>query len=138
MIRTVIDTNVFVSSFFGGKPRRVIDLWKNGQLLLCLSADIVDEYVAVLQRLGLDPQKEIDTLLQFFAKGYHIVFTTQTPTLNIVAEDPDDNKFLECAVALGAGFIVSGDKTLLAVKNYMHIKIRSPHDFLMTVDRGGV
>ena len=63
-------------------------------------------------------------------KGYHIVFTGNTPKLKIVAEDSDDNKFIECAVALGSGFIISGDKALLAVKNYMGIKILSPHEFL--------
>lgn len=50
----VVDTNVFVSSFFGGNPRKVIDLWKTGELTLCLSTPIVDEYVAVLRRLGLE------------------------------------------------------------------------------------
>ena len=50
MIKVVIDTNVFVSSFFGGNPRKVIDLWKSGQIVLCLSKDIVGEYIDVLQR----------------------------------------------------------------------------------------
>ena len=53
-MRVVLDTNVFVSSFFGGNPRAVIDLWKTGSLTLCLSQDILDEYIEVLRRLGLD------------------------------------------------------------------------------------
>jgi hypothetical protein len=44
----VIDTNIFVFSFFGGKTRKIIDLWKNGNLILCLSGEILDEYVEVL------------------------------------------------------------------------------------------
>jgi len=39
-MRVVIDTNVFVSSFFGGTPRKIIDLWKNRDITLCLSRDI--------------------------------------------------------------------------------------------------
>ena len=53
MIKVVIDTNVFISSFFGGNPKKVIDLWKKGEIKLCLSREIVDEYVEVLKRLGL-------------------------------------------------------------------------------------
>ncbi|MFH1025416.1 MAG: PIN domain-containing protein, partial [Nitrospirota bacterium] len=35
-MRVVIDTNVFVSSLFGGNPRKVIDLWKEEKITLCL------------------------------------------------------------------------------------------------------
>lgn len=130
MIRVVVDTNIFVSSFFGGNPRRIIDLWKNGEVLLCLSSDIVDEYINVLHRLCPGDRGEIQELLKLFAKGYHIVFTQKTPDLNIVSDDPDDDKFIECAVALDAEYIISGDKALLAVKNYMGIKILSPRKFM--------
>ena len=44
MIKVVIDTNVFISSFFGGNPKNIIDLWKKGEIKLCLSREIVDEY----------------------------------------------------------------------------------------------
>jgi uncharacterized protein len=130
MIRVVIDTNVFVSSFFGGNPRKIIDLWKNGQLWLCLSPGIVDEYIEVLYRLGLEKEDGLDELLRFFARGHCIIFTHRTPSLKIVAEDPDDDKFIECAVALNARYIVSGDKALLAVEKYMGIGIVSPKAFL--------
>ena len=126
----MIDTNIFVSSFFGGNPRRIIDLWKNGDLLLCLSPGIVDEYIEVLQRMSLGEAGEIQELLKLFAKGYHAVFTHTTPELSIVTEDPDDDKFIECAVALDAKHIISGDKALLDVKNYMGIRIQSPREFL--------
>ncbi len=126
----VIDTNVFVSSFFGGNPRKIIDLWKTGQITLCLSKPIVDEYIAVLQRLGLENEKELRELLRLFAIGSNIVFTLETPELNLVEKDPDDDKFIECAVALDAAFIVSGDKRLVAIQNYMGIKIVTPKEFL--------
>ena len=135
MTRVVIDTNVFVSSFFGGKPRKMIDLWKNGKILLCLSAKIVDEYTDVLHRLGLGEDGALEELLRFFAKGYCLVFTHKTPNLKVLAEDPDDDKFIECAVALNAKFIVSGDKALLAVKRYMNIDILSPHEFLENLNQ---
>ena len=46
MLKLVIDTNVFISSFFGGIPRDIINLWKEGGIVLCLSQDILEEYLA--------------------------------------------------------------------------------------------
>jgi len=130
MVKVVIDTNVFISSFFGGNPRKIIDLWNNGKILLCLSNEIIDEYVAVLRRMGLQNEKEINELLKIFAEGYNLIFTAETPRLEIIKDDPDDNKFIECAVELEAQYIISGDKHLQKIKKYMEILIVSPKEFL--------
>jgi putative PIN family toxin of toxin-antitoxin system len=130
MIKVVMDTNVFVSSFFGGNPRKIIDLWKDGSIHLCLCRKIIDEYVEVLQRMGLQDEKEFEELLDLFARGFHVVFTAHTPTLHVIDKDPDDNKFIECAVALKAAAVISGDKAVLDIKNYMDIQILTPKDFL--------
>jgi putative PIN family toxin of toxin-antitoxin system len=130
MRRVVIDTNVFVSSFFGGNPKRIIDLWKNEEIVLCLSKDVLDEYIDVLQRVGLKDEEEIEELLSLFAKGFNILFTTKTPKIRVVKDDPDDDKFIECAVALKAEAIVTGDKALRAMGEYMGIKILTPQQFL--------
>ena len=130
MIRVVVDINVFISSFFGGNPRKVIDLWKSGEVTLCLSKPIVDEYIEVLRRIEQKNEKEIDELLGLFAHGFHVVFTARTPELHVVEKDPDDNVFIECAVALKAEFVITGDKALKAIQEYMNIKIVSPKEFL--------
>jgi len=130
VIKVVVDTNVFVSSFFGGNPRKIVDLWKSGQLTLCLSKPVIDEYVEVLQRIGLKNERELRELLSLFAHGFHIIFSAKTPELHLVGEDPDDDKFIECAVALKADFIVSGDKALIAIQDYMGIRIVTPKEFL--------
>ena len=129
-MKAVVDTSVFVSSFFGGKPRKIIDLWKTGELTLCLSAPIVDEYTAVLRRLGLEGEDELGELLDLFARGIFVLFAAKTPKLSIVRDDPDDDKFIECAVALEADVIITGDKALKDVGNYMGIRILGPQEFL--------
>lgn len=91
-MRVVVDTNVLISSFFGGNPKKVVDLWKAGDITLCLSRDIIDEYLDVLQRLKTDATL-ISELLSLFAGGYHLLFTGNTPSLKIVPDDPDDDKF---------------------------------------------
>ena len=132
MTRVVVDTNVFVCSFFGGNPRKIVDLWKSGQVTICLSKPIIDEYVEVLQRLGLQNERELGELLNLFARGLHVLFSANTPELHLVKEDPDDDKFIECAVALKADFVISGDKNLIAIQDYMSIRIVTPKEFLDT------
>ncbi len=134
MLRVVIDTNIFISSFFGGVPREIINLWKTGAITLCLSQAIVEEYIAVLNRLGLKDELEIRNLTKLFAEGYNSIFTVHTPNLHIVEDDPDDNKFLECAVALDSNVIISGDKHLLNIQKYMNIQILSPREFIDSQD----
>ena len=130
MLKVVIDTNVFISSFFGGIPREVIDFWKNGKITLCLSQEIIEEYIDVLNRLGLKDKKEIQKLTRLFAESYNSVFTIVTPNLDIVKDDPDDNKFIECAVVLDSKIIISGDKHLRSIKKYIDIHIMSPKEFV--------
>lgn len=130
MTKVVVDTNVFVSSFFGGNPRKIVDLWKSGQITPCLSKAIIEEYVEVLRRLGLGKERELDELLYLFAQGVHVLFSAKTPQLHLIEEDPADDKFIECAVAMKADFVISGDKSLIALENYMGIKIVTPKEFL--------
>ena len=129
-MKVVIDTNIFVSSFFGGNPRKIIDLWKTEKITLCLSNAILDEYIDVLRRIGLKDEDQLDELLALFSRGFNILFTTKTPKLKVIKNDPDDDKFIECAVALKADIVVSGDRDVLDLKEYMGIRILTPQEFL--------
>lgn len=135
MLKAVIDTNVFVSSFFGGLPRQIIDLWKKGEIVLCLSQSIIEEYLGTLNRLGLEDEDEIKRLTRLFAEGYNAIFTSKTPDIRVVKDDPDDDKFIACAVALESKMIVSGDKHLLQAKKYIDIEILSPREFMNRFSR---
>jgi len=126
----VLDTNVFVSSFFGGNPRRIIDLWKTGRLTIGLSPAIIDEYNEVLGRLGLAGEPELKEILDLLASGAGIMFTADPPDLRVVKDDPDDDKFLACAVALRAEAVITGDKALRAVGSFGRIRVWTPSEFL--------
>jgi putative PIN family toxin of toxin-antitoxin system len=130
----VLDTNVFVSSFFGGNPRRIIDLWKTGRLTIGLSPAIIEEYIEVLGRLGLAVEPELKEILDLLARGAGILFTADPPELRVVRDDPDDDKFIACAAALKAEVIVTGDKALRAVKSFGGIRILTPAEFLTRAD----
>ena len=87
-MKVVVETNVFVSSFFGGNPRKIIDLWKSGDITLCLTGAIIDEDVEVLQRLGLQDTSELEELLKLFSGGYHTIFTSKTKKILCRRERP--------------------------------------------------
>jgi putative PIN family toxin of toxin-antitoxin system len=129
-MKVVIDTNVFVSSFLGGNPRKIIDLWKNEKITLCLSSAILDEYIDILRRIGLKNEYELEELLSLFSTGFNILFITKTPKIKIIKNDPDDDKFIECALALKADAVITGDREILAVKEYMGIRMLTPKQFL--------
>ena len=131
-MRIVIDTNIFVSSFFSpeGNPRVIIDLWKSGKAILCVTEDILEEYVEVLARLGLAEEPELQELLQLFQRRSNIVYVTSAPNFSVIAKDPDDDKFVGCAVVSGAKIVISGDKHLQDLKSFKDIQILSPVEFL--------
>ena len=91
----------------------------------------IKEWARASQRPKPYPlQRELSELLHLFAHGFHICFSAKTPQLHVVEEDPDDDKFIECAVALKADFVISGDKSLIAIEAYMGIRIVTPKQFL--------
>jgi hypothetical protein len=52
--------------------------------------------------MGLEGEQELGELLGLFAHGIHALFTAARPEMHIVEKDPDDDKFIECAIALKA------------------------------------
>ena len=131
-MRVVVDTNVFISSLLNteGNPRKVIDLWRFEKITLCLSKEILAEYFAVLGSFGMSEEPEGGELVQLFQKRYNQVFLTSVPTISVISEDPADNKFIECAVAADAKYIISGDRHLLNLKAFKGIRIQPPTEFL--------
>ena len=91
-------------------------------------------YIKIVKKLGLKDEKELGELVSLFAEGFNIIFSADTPMLNIVKDDPDDNKFIVCSAALKCSYIISGDKHLKKIKNYMGIKILNPKEFLIEYD----
>ncbi len=134
-MKAVLDTNIFVSSFFGGNPRRIIDLWKVGEIEICMSEEVLEEYLRVLVRFQLEAEA-LDDLLQVFKAGENICFVRVQERLEVIKEDPGDNKFLECAVSSGADFIISGDHHLLELGEFRGTRIVTPATFLQACEKG--
>ncbi|KJU86993.1 PilT protein domain-containing protein [Candidatus Magnetobacterium bavaricum] len=131
MKKIVIDTNVFVSSFFNPKgiPRKIVDLWKNGEVILCVSEEIIGEYVRVLNRFDFIGNNNIKELLRLFNRRQYLIIVRPLDNIYAVINDHSDNKFIECALSAKAAYIVSGDKHLKDLRSYEAIRILSPSEF---------
>jgi len=127
--KIVIDTNIYISAiFWGGKPRVVVDLGRSGQVLIFTSSEIEKEIEKKLKtKFGLSNEEAAQILLDFSTFTVPVKVSRR---ITVIDDDPDDDKFIECAVASRAGFIVSGDKHLLNLKEYKGIKIMKAADFL--------
>jgi putative PIN family toxin of toxin-antitoxin system len=129
-VKIVLDTNVFVSGvFFRGPPAQILEAWRDGRLLPAVSASILEEY----RRVGVvlsDRYEGVDVepLLTLLAIHSELVDAPDLP--EPVCEDPDDDKFLACALASGATIIVSGDRHLLRLSGWGGIQILTPRQFV--------
>ncbi len=135
MIRVVIDANIFVSAVLkpNSNPDKIIDLVQKGRIILLISHEIITEikrvllYPKIRKVLSLGV-KEIGEFLTEVTKA--AVTTPGKIRLDAVKHDPEDNRYLECAVEGQADFIISGDHHLTDLKTFRGIKIVDPVTFL--------
>jgi putative PIN family toxin of toxin-antitoxin system len=129
-MRIILDTNVFISGiFFKGPPSQILKAWEMQNLQIVLCQQILDEYQRVADELSskyplvnITPVIELLTVFGQFADTSDIDLS--------ICEDPDDDKFIECAIAGKCNIIVSGDRHLLKLGEYKGVKILKPRDFV--------
>ena len=127
-MRIVIDTNVVASAIlFGGKPAELMQLVLMQSVSAVATQEIMAEYRLI-----------IDSLLKKYAS--RVGPRSAEPVLSVieiipsqtrvdVCRDPDDNKFISCAIDGQCYYIVSGDKDLLTLKEYRDVKIVTVAEF---------
>lgn len=131
MIRVVLDTNTLISALlFSGTASRLVPLWQSRRITVLVSKEILQEYLRVLAypkfQLG---DHEIRALVEEellpFAETVRV-----RRRLAVVRRDPEDDKFLECAVAGRAEHLVTGDRDLRELGSYRGITILTVGEFL--------
>jgi putative PIN family toxin of toxin-antitoxin system len=130
MLKVVLDTNVLISAIlFGGKPRQILEKAIRGEIRLYLSEPILEEFKGVLQRskFGYSPE-----MIQFIHTELTGIADLVNPskTVDVVMEDPEDNRILECAAEARANYIVTGDSHLLKLGRYLNIEVVNAAAFL--------
>jgi putative PIN family toxin of toxin-antitoxin system len=133
--RVVLDTNILVSSlFFTGALSRFVELWRKGKIIPVISKETFEELTRVLQYPKFSLLKdEINSVIELEILPYFEIIEVVKPVKN-VCRDPGDDKFISCALAAYADFIVSGDKDLCELRQYKTVKIINPSDFLKKLD----
>jgi putative PIN family toxin of toxin-antitoxin system len=128
-MKVVIDTNVVVSANLSdeGLPAAILDLAANRIILMFISPAVLAEYETVLRRphLNLNPAT-VASSLAVIRNTSRLVKPTRRLT---VTEDEPDNRFLECAIAAGADYIITGN-TKHFPERFQNIGIVTPRQFL--------
>ena len=132
-VRVVVDSSVFLPGvFFGGPPRDVLAAWRDGRIEIAVSPEILREYLRVGERLSARfPGAGLDRVMD--AVAAHAMTVSAPPLPEPVCEDRDDDKFLACAIASGARYVVSSDRALLATSPYRNVTVLRSRDFLDTL-----
>lgn len=137
MIRIVADTNVLISStFWDGDSNKIIEKVEKKELELLMSKEILEEFSNVLSYKEIQDKiknKNLEMKRTIEKIALISVFVEPQEKFKIIIEDPDDDKFIDCAVAGKADFIISQDKHLLKLKEFRGIKIVKPDEFLKKI-----
>lgn len=133
-MRVVVDTSTLISAvLWTGLPHRLIELAEADDVTLCMTEETLIEFREVLQRPKFARQirnrftsvEEIMQLILSLIELYPVV-----PMPPIVESDPDDDKFIVCALSAGAKLLISSDWHLLDMGSYRGVKILTAREFL--------
>lgn len=126
-MKIVLDTNVFISGiFWKGPPRRILDLWASHKVEIIITKSILAEYARVLKRF--DPGGTVARRWETFSVENSQIVEEKVHLK--LCRDPDDDKFLSCALLGNTDYLVSGDDDLLSLKTIGASKIVTAKEFL--------
>jgi uncharacterized protein len=122
VLRVTLDTNIYVSPLeFGGVGARLLGMARAGMIGIDISDAILDELVTVLRDDFAWEAYRLHFAREQLARLGNLV--TPKIAIDVIKEDPDDNRILGCALEAGSKFIVTGDKDLLRLSAYGNIRI---------------
>jgi putative PIN family toxin of toxin-antitoxin system len=132
MIRLVLDTNTLISAigWRESKPRRILEACLLRKYVLVESAALLKEFLSVINRpkFSFIREEQNTELLERLASHCEVVEPKKK--INIIKQDPADNKVLECALEGRAQYIITGDQHLLKLKQFGGTRIMTANEFL--------
>lgn len=135
-MKVVIDTNVLLVSFSSkSKYRWIFDIFLEEKITLCVTTDILIEYEEIISRhMG---SEIATTVLNLLENAPNLELTTKYFKWNLIHIDPDDNKFVDCAIASGAKYLVSNDKHFNVLKGitFPKVKILTANEFKSVIGK---
>jgi putative PIN family toxin of toxin-antitoxin system len=135
IIRVVLDTNVLISALlFKGELSRIVGLWQKGKIIPVISKETFDELRTVLEYSKFSLSRaEIKSLIEHDILPFFEVVNVSKHVKG-TCRDPEDDKFISCAISASVDWIVTGDKDLSDLKKYQSIRIIHASDFIKMFD----
>jgi uncharacterized protein len=121
-MKIVLDTNILLVILSRKAIHRsIFDSFLDEEYILCVSTEILAEYTEIIGRqMGIE---YVSYFMEIIDRAENILFVTTYYRWNLIHADPDDNKFVDCAIACNAKYIVSEDKHYNVLKNIAFPKV---------------
>jgi len=127
--KIVLDTNIFISGiFWKGDSYKILQLWRDGKIQSVISLDTLEELYRVLSKFKIHLSEDIINKHISLIRESSIIVEPEERFF--IVDDPSDNKFIDCAVAGKADYIITNDKHLLKIGRFRDISILTPEKFL--------
>ena len=127
----VLDTNCLLAVLPSISPYHQV--WTDiltGEICLCVSNEVLEEYEEILQKLaGLEIAKLV---IDYLVTSPYVLFCNPYFNFNLILKDPDDNKFVDCAICSSAKLIVTEDHHFDILKqcDFPRIPVMGLDDFM--------
>lgn len=131
----VIDTNCLVQSLPCRSPyHKIWEDFLQGHFLLCVSNEILNEYEEIIERYS--SASVAHNIVNAIVHSPYTIYKESFFRFNLIDADKDDNKFVDCAIAVNAEYIVSEDAhfRILSTIPFPAIKVIGLDDFLADLE----
>jgi putative PIN family toxin of toxin-antitoxin system len=122
-MKVVLDTNSLLQIVFPrARYKEVWDAFIGQKYTICLTNDILMEYREILERRFKDV-RFAENVIEAILSIPNVEHVNPTYRFNLITADPDDNKFVDCAIIAGATYIVSNDRHFQELERYEFPKV---------------
>lgn len=134
-MKIVLDTNVLLVSISPtARDYWVFKKFIDEEYTLCVTTDILDEYAEIIEE-----HTDVETanfVLTIIKNAVNVEYVTKYFYWNFIYADPDDDKFVDCAIACNATYIVSHDKHFNVLKDieFPKVNVIDIHQFKVALE----
>ena len=134
--KVVLDTNCLVQIISAHSPYRPAwQAFREGRYTLCVSNDILSEYSEILERVANAAVSH--NIVNAIARSPYTEMFDPHFRFGLIEQDPDDNKFVDCAIVAGADYIVSEDAHFRVLESipFPSVNVKRLEEFILDLQR---
>lgn len=135
-MKIVLDTNCLLMAISARSRYHIV--WRkflDGKFTLCVTNEIIEEYVEVVGRNI--SERAAEAVVYLVLTRPNVLFLDPHFRFRLIDADPDDNKFVDCAIAAGAKYLVSEDRHFNILKDisFPHVDVITIEQFLLKMTK---